>query len=302
MRVENLSVKYGEISALDNVNLEFDTSKITAVIGTNGSGKSTLFRVLAGIEKPSSGLVKSDFSNTSLLLPDSVLLKRSVRENFKFALKASGVMSEFDERVGEALGLVGLDEGFLDKPYYALSSGQSKRVAFGVVLALRKRVLLLDEPTNSLDESSKELFSRAIKYIHEKYKCGFIISSHDEKWLSKIALEKVILYRGKVAKFEMINRFEVKDSCIDFGSGVMLRVPSSDFTNIAINPHKIHISKVPFAGSSESFAHSVSLVYGSSYLVKIKFGDRLLRAYLDEKFEVGQRVYFKIDDSAFAQI
>ena len=211
MKISNLKQIYNSFVVLDIKNLEIDTSKITALMGTNGSGKSTLLRLIAGLEKGVSGNIKTTLkpSDISILLPEPMLLKRSVRENFKFILKINGLENEFKSRVGESLELAGLEESFLDKKHYALSSGQTQRVAFALVLALRKPLILLDEPTNSLDQASSKLFAKATEHMNQKYKCGFIIASHDEKWISAISDESVFLHAGRVAEFEYKNIFKV---------------------------------------------------------------------------------------------
>lgn len=306
MNIENLVQIYGSNRVLDIDSLSIDESKITALMGSNGSGKSTLFRIISGIEKPASGFVKCsiDKKDISLLLPEPALLKRSVRSNFRFVLKVNGLLSEFDERVGEVLDLVGLDESFLDKKHYALSSGQTQRIAFAISLITRKPLILLDEPTNSLDSASTKLFSKAIEYMHEKYGCGFIIASHDEKWLSKFADDRIILYNGKVSEFELINVFVPKDGYIDFGERLKLGGKFSGFEKVAINPNLIDISFIHKIGYYEGILHSLSIVYGDTMLVKIKFGDYLIKTFskFSTDFRVGGKLYFYIADSAFVGI
>ncbi|NLK66620.1 MAG: ATP-binding cassette domain-containing protein [Campylobacteraceae bacterium] len=306
MRVSNLKQIYNSFVVLDIENLEFDSSKITALMGTNGSGKSTLLRLIAGLEKGVSGEIKSTLkpSNISILLPEPMLLKRSVRENFKFILKINGLENEFESRVGESLELAGLDESFLDKKHYALSSGQTQRVAFALVLALRKPLILLDEPTNSLDLASAKLFANAIEQMNEKYGCGFIIASHDEKWLSAIAHESVFLHAGKVAQFEYKNIFRVSDGAIKFSDDKFIKLPLSlaKFNEVAINLNEIEISTLPKEGFLRGAAHSISSVYKTKTLAKIKYGEYLIKLILDEysrEFGVGSEVYFKVKDGAY---
>lgn len=306
MEIKNLVQIYGSHKVLDIENLSIDESKITALMGSNGSGKSTLLRLIAGIESPAGGYVKCPVpqGDISMLLPEPVLLKRSVRSNFKFTLNMNGLLSEFDERVSEVLDLVGLDEGFLDKPHYALSSGQTQRIAFAITLITRKPLILLDEPTNSLDSASTKLFSKAIEHMHERYGCGFIIASHDEKWLSKFADDRVILYNGKVSEFEMINVFVPKDGYIEFGDKLKLGGKFDEFEKVAINPNEISISPVPKDGYYNGILHSLSIVYGDTMLVKIKFGDYLIKAFskFSSDYRVADKIYFCICDDAFVGI
>lgn len=312
IEISNLILDYDKNRILDIQNLKINTAKITALMGTNGSGKSTLIRVISFLQKPTSGSVSlwgldspslKDLRHICVLQPEPMLLKRSVRENFKFALKSRNLLTEFDERVSEALSLVGLDESFLDKRHYELSSGQTQRLAFALCLCLRSRLYILDEPTNSVDLATAKLFSKAIKFMHQKYQSGFIIASHDEKWLSAISNELVFLHKGRVAEFEYKNIFEVKSGILRFSDEISINLPSElkGSKKIAINPSKIRLDKEYKNGYFKGILHSVSLHYDDKILVKIKVGDFLIKtiASNEMKFTTGEMINFCFDDGAF---
>ena len=255
--VRDLVLHYERSEILNIPSLDLNTSGITALLGSNGSGKSTLLRILAFLQRPSGGSVElwgqqapslQTLRQICLLLPEPVLLKRSVEQNFKFALKSRGALAEFDERVDEALGLTGLDRSFLSKKHFELSSGQTQRIAFALALAQRAKLYLLDEPTNSLDLAASKLFARAILFMRSRYGCGFIIASHDEKWLSAIAQRSVFLHRGKICEFEYKNIFDVQNGVLKFSDEISLRLGDelARARKIAINPSKILLSQSPF--------------------------------------------------------
>lgn len=311
--VRDLVLRYGRSEILNIPSLDLNASGITALLGSNGSGKSTLLRILAFLQRPSGGSVElwgqrapslQTLRQTCLLLPEPVLLKRSVEQNFKFALKSRGALTEFDERVDEALGLTGLDRSFLSKKHFELSSGQTQRIAFALALAQRAKLYLLDEPTNSLDLAASKLFARAILFMRSRYGCGFIIASHDEKWLSAIAQRSVFLHRGKICEFEYKNIFDVQNGILKFSDEVSLRLEEglARARKIAINPSKILLSESPFERCFAGILHSVSLQYGSSLLIKIKAGDVLLKcvtAQDERRWSAGERIYFGFEDGAF---
>ena len=311
--VRDLVLRYGRSEILNIPSLDLNTSGITALLGSNGSGKSTLLRILSFLQRPSGGSVElwgqrapslQTLRQTCLLLPEPVLLKRSVEQNFKFALKSRGALAEFDERVDEALGLTGLDRGFLSKKHFELSSGQTQRIAFALALAQRAKLYLLDEPTNSLDLAASKLFARAILFMRSRYGCGFIIASHDEKWLSAIAQRSVFLHRGKICEFEYKNIFDVQNGVLKFSDEISLRLEEglARARKIAINPSKILLSQSQFERCFAGILHSVSLQYGSSLLIKIKVGDVLLKcvtAQDERRWSAGERVYFGFEDGAF---
>ena len=311
--VRNLVLRYGRSEILNIASLDLNTSGITALLGSNGSGKSTLLRILSFLQRPSGGSVElwgqrapslQTLRQICLLLPEPVLLKRSVEQNFKFALKSRGALAEFDERVDEALGLTGLDRSFLSKKHFELSSGQTQRIAFALALAQRAKLYLLDEPTNSLDLAASKLFARAILFMRSRYGCGFIIASHDEKWLSAIAQRSVFLHRGKICEFEYKNIFDVQNGILKFSDEISLRLEEglARARKIAINPSKILLSQSPFERCFAGILHSVSLQYGSSLLIKIKAGDVLLKcvtAQDERRWSAGERIYFGFEDGAF---
>lgn len=311
--VRDLVLRYERSEILNIPSLDLNTSGITALLGSNGSGKSTLLRILAFLQRPSSGNVElwgqqalslQTLRQICLLLPEPVLLKRSVEQNFKFALKSRGALAEFDERADEALALTGLDRSFLSKKHFELSSGQTQRIAFALALAQRAKLYLLDEPTNSLDLAASKLFARAILFMRSRYGCGFIIASHDEKWLSAIAQRSVFLHRGKICEFEYKNIFDVQNGVLKFSDEISLRLEDglARARKIAINPSKILLSKSPFERCFAGILHSVSLQYGSSLLIKVKAGDVLLKcvtAHDERRWSAGERVYFGFEDGAF---
>ena len=311
--VRDLVLRYGRSEILNIPSLDLNTSGITALLGSNGSGKSTLLRILSFLQRPSSGSVElweqrapslQTLRQICLLLPEPVLLKRSVEQNFKFALKSRGALAEFDERVDEALDLTGIDRSFLSKKHFELSSGQTQRIAFALSLAQRAKLYLLDEPTNSLDLAASKLFARAILFMRSRYGCGFIIASHDEKWLSAIAQRSVFLHRGKICEFEYKNIFDIQNGVLKFSDEILLRLEEglARARKIAINPSKILLSQSPFERCFAGILHSVSLQYGSSLLIKIKVGDVLLKCVTaqDERcWSAGERIYFEFENGAF---
>ena len=312
INVRNLRLNYGASEILNIPRLDIDVSKITALTGSNGSGKSTLMRVMSFLQKPTSGEVRlwgssapslNLLRDVSVLLPEPALLKRSVRENFRAVLKSRGVLGEFDERASEALNLVGLDESFLNKRHFELSSGQTQRVSFALNLALRSRLYLLDEPTNSVDVGTSKLFGKAVLYMQQRYGCGFVIASHDDKWLSAVAEENVFLHKGRVCEFEYKNIFDAQGGVLKFDENASVNLPQNlrNSVKIAVNPSKITLSKTPIEGYLGGILHSVSLYLGKDLLVKIKIGDFLIKTLApnSQKFNIGESIYFKFDEGAF---
>src|SRR3954470_5941292 len=160
--VEQLSKRFGDFTAVDDVSFSAVDGKITALLGPSGSGKSTVLRTIAGLERPSAGRITiAGEDQTEASVQDrrvgfvfqhyALFRHMSVRENVAFGLSVRKVeKADQRKRVDELLELVQLGP-FADRYPHHLSGGQRQRVALARALAPRPRVLLLDEPFGALD-------------------------------------------------------------------------------------------------------------------------------------------------------
>ena len=160
--VENVSKRFGDFAALDDVSIEAPDGKLTALLGPSGSGKSTLLRVIAGLEVPDSGTIVVSGTDATRLPPQkrgigfvfqhyAAFKHMTLRDNVAFGLKIrKKPKAEVKAKVDELLHLVGLD-GFADRYPSQLSGGQRQRMALARALAVEPSVLLLDEPFGALD-------------------------------------------------------------------------------------------------------------------------------------------------------
>ena len=261
--LENLRTLYGEKPVLDIQSLKIEEGEILGVVGANGSGKSTLLRHLAFLEAAKSGklhyygfhaatLALSTRRDISILLPEPYLLKRSVRENLLFGLSIRGEAHNAEQRMNEALELVGLlPKKFMHRAWHELSSGETQRVALASRLVLHPKTLLLDEPTNSLDYSGIPQFTDAILHANREWKTTVIIASHDLLWLSEIATRKIGLHFGRLMDFSTTNLIvgkweEVGDErFFYFDAHQSMSLPKSyrigEKRGVAINPRDISV-------------------------------------------------------------
>lgn len=203
--------------ALDNINLEIEEGKITAIIGETGSGKSTMVEHLNALLMPSKGsveindyIIESNKKNKKLKE-----LRRNIGLVFQFSeyqlfeetvLKdvAFGPLNFHDDeqtaiaRAKEALKLVHIDESLFDKNPLELSGGQKRRVAIAGILAMNPSVLVLDEPTAGLDpvgsDEMIDLFMSLNKELHKT----IIIVSHNNEIVYKFADNTILLNKGKL--------------------------------------------------------------------------------------------------------
>jgi tungstate transport system ATP-binding protein len=208
--VKSLRHAYGGQTVLSIHNLVIKPASIVGCIGPNGSGKSTLLRLLGLIEKPTHGKILfsgqpvEPFSaqarfQITMLPQEPFLLKRSVLDNVCYGLKLRGNGKHIVEAAREALALVGLDsDTFAHRPWYALSGGETQRVALAARLALKPKVLLLDEPTASVDAASAQLIKDASIRARQEMGTTLVVASHDWQWLSEICDEMLQLFRGQI--------------------------------------------------------------------------------------------------------
>lgn len=208
--VKNLQQAYAGQPVLTIEHLKIQPAAIVGLLGPNGSGKSTLLRLLGLIERPAQGEIRFDgrpvepFSEAArflitLLPQEPFLMKRSVFNNVAYGLKLRGLVKDIPERVSTALALVGLShQGFEKRPWYALSGGETQRVALAARLALQPRVLLLDEPTANVDAASAQLIREASLRARQEWGTTLIVASHDWQWAYDVCDEVLHLFKGSV--------------------------------------------------------------------------------------------------------
>ncbi len=186
-----------EHTALKNVSFDVGDGEIVAIIGHTGSGKSTLLQHLNGLLKPTSGTIKIgdvDITAPGVLMrdirrrvglvfqyPEYQLFEETVAKDVAFGPKNLGLFeAEIENRVREAISLVGLDYGEVkDRSPFELSGGQKRRVAIAGVIAMKPEVLILDEPTAGLDPGAHRDIINMIKSIHEKESNIIVFVSHN---------------------------------------------------------------------------------------------------------------------------
>jgi tungstate transport system ATP-binding protein len=201
---------YQEKPVLEIERLSIAPNSIMGLIGPNGSGKSTLLRLLGAIEKPTRGTILfkkgpiepfasiARFSIT-LLPQEPYLMRRSVFKNVAYGLLLKGIEGDLRRRVHEALSFVGLQgEDFERRSWYALSGGESHRVALAARLALKPEVLLLDEPTANVDAMSAQLIKEASLRARQEWGTTLVIASHDWQWLYEVCDDVIHLFKGRI--------------------------------------------------------------------------------------------------------
>ncbi|HEX2434652.1 MAG TPA: ABC transporter ATP-binding protein, partial [Gaiellaceae bacterium] len=183
---------YGEVSAVDGVDLAVAPGEFFTLLGPSGSGKTTTLRLIAGFERPDSGrilLSGRDVSgrppydrDVNTVFQDYALFPHmTVEQNVGYGLMVKSVRkAERAQRVGEALEMVRL-AGLGSRRPAQLSGGQRQRVALARAIVNRPRVLLLDEPLGALDLKLRQEMQLELKRIQQEVGITFIYVTHDQE-------------------------------------------------------------------------------------------------------------------------
>ncbi len=219
IRVEHLTHIYDkglptEQIALEDINFTVADGELLGVIGHTGSGKSTLLQHLNGLLKPNSGRVLvGDVDITApgvsmveirkriglvFQYPEYQLFEETVAKDVAFGPKNLGLSEqEIEERVREALELVGLDyEQIKERSPFELSGGQKRRVAIAGVVAMRPEVLILDEPTAGLDPKAHHDVLDMVQEVHRRTGNIIILVSHNMADIAKVSDKIIVIDSG----------------------------------------------------------------------------------------------------------
>ncbi len=206
LRVESLAVRFPRAAetVLEGISFQLRAGERVAVAGPNGSGKSTLLAALAGLLKPSGGIIETTGGagpECALVLqnPDLTLFCGSVREELSFGPRQStGDELDIAARVAEAAAQLELTD-VLDEPPLALSQGQRLRVAVAALLTLRPRLLLLDEPTTGQDQPLvKKLLDAVAGSMAGSPDRTLLFSTHDLRSMVRYADRVLVLSGGRL--------------------------------------------------------------------------------------------------------
>jgi len=211
IRISNLTKKFGEFTAVDNISLDIYREELFCLLGGSGCGKSTLLRMLAGFETPSSGHIEIDGQDvasvpayarpTNMMFQSYALFPHmSVEKNVAYGLMRDGVAkSEARDRVAEMLKMVQLD-GFGARKPDQLSGGQRQRVALARSLIKRPKLLLLDEPLGALDKKLREETQFELINIQETLGVTFIVVTHDQEEAMTLSTRIGVMDQGEIVQ------------------------------------------------------------------------------------------------------
>jgi len=213
IQIKNITKKFGEFTAVDNVSLDIFENELFCLLGGSGSGKSTLLRMLAGFETPTSGQIIIDGVDMANIDPwdrpinmmfqsYALFPHMSVFKNIAFGLKRDKVAKkEITQRVNEMLKMMQIEE-FADRKPAQLSGGQRQRVALARALIKRPKLLLLDEPLGALDKKLREETQFELVNIQDKLGVTFVVVTHDQEEAMTLATRIGVMGNGVITQVD----------------------------------------------------------------------------------------------------
>ncbi|GAA3776778.1 sulfate ABC transporter ATP-binding protein [Plantactinospora mayteni] len=209
IEIANVTKRFGEFVALDDVSVSIPSGQLTALLGPSGGGKSTLLRIIAGLEQADSGRVQIEGLDATNLPPQrrnvgfvfqhyAAFKHLSVRRNVAFGLEIRRrPKAEIRSRVDDLLALVHLEQ-FADRLPSQLSGGQRQRMALARALAVQPTVLLLDEPFGALDAKVRKELRDWLRRLHDEVHVTTVFVTHDQEEALEVADEIVVINDGRI--------------------------------------------------------------------------------------------------------
>ena len=209
VRLEGLHRRFGDVVALDGIDLSLEEGEFLSLLGPSGCGKTTALRLVAGFDRPDSGRILVDGRDMTRVPPNkrdmgmvfqaySLFPNMTAERNVGFGLKIRGVTgSERTAKVTDLLELVGLGHAG-DRYPHQLSGGMQQRVALARALAIEPRVLLLDEPLSALDAKVRVQLREEIRRIQSRLGITTIYVTHDQEEALSISDRVAVLSQGRI--------------------------------------------------------------------------------------------------------
>jgi sulfate transport system ATP-binding protein len=307
--VRNVSKRFGDFTALDDVSLEVEGGSLTALLGPSGSGKSTLLRIIAGLVIPDRGEILISGHDATALAPQkrnvgfvfqhyAAFKHMTVRDNIAFGLKVrKRPRAEIRERVDELLRLVQL-EAFGHRYPAQLSGGQRQRMALARALAPRPRVLLLDEPFGALDARVRAELREWLRRLHDEVHVTTIFVTHDQAEAMDVASQIAVMNHARIEQVGTPTEL-YDEPTTEF---VMQFVGEANRLGKSwVRPHELDLSDEPAPDAVEAMIERIT-PYGFDARVELVLADgdgitaQMTRERLDLlELERGQIVWVRPD-------
>jgi multiple sugar transport system ATP-binding protein len=318
VRLENLSKLFGEIKAVDNIDLTVKEGEFLTLVGPSGCGKSTTLRLIAGLEKASKGKIYIDGKlinelpphkrNISMVFQSYALFPHmTVEANIGFGLKIKKLDKDNKKKkIDWALNLLRL-EGLNKRLPRELSGGQRQRVALGRALVLEPDVLLLDEPLSNLDAKLRLRMRTELKRLHKKVKTTIIYVTHDQAEAMTLSDRLAVMKDGRI--LQAGTPYEVYEKPQDLFTAGFIGSPTMNLLSgeiiplikdkniiVGIRPEDLKFSSVEVPDTIKGRS-SVTESLGSDNYLYVEIAETLVSVRLkpEEKVEENKEVWLVLD-------
>lgn len=275
--LERVSKRFGDVSAVQDVDLRIEEGEFFSLLGPSGSGKTTILRLIAGFVQPNAGAILIGGQDVSALPPErrkiglvfqnyALFPHLTVEENIAFGLRARKFSdSEIAQKIGKVLEQTGL-LGYEKRYPRELSGGEAQRVALARSLVIEPRVLLLDEPLGALDRLLREQMQYWIKGLQNDLRVTTIYVTHDQEEALTMSDRIAVMHRGVV---QQVDR-----------PSVLYRTPATPFV-------------AAFMGDNNVLQGTLINRSGELLTIELPGGQRI-RTATRERFEDGDSVTLSI--------
>jgi len=290
IRLQGLVKRYGEVAAVDGIDLDVQRGEFFTMLGPSGSGKTTTLRLIAGFERPDAGTVElagDDVSDrppfardVNTVFQDYALFPHmTVGENVAYGMRISKVSkADRERRTNEALEMVRLPGLSRRKPAQ-LSGGQRQRVALARAIVNRPQVLLLDEPLGALDLKLRQEMQVELKSIQEQVGITFVYVTHDQEEALTMSDRIAVFNDGRIVQVGApAEVYERPGNEFVAGFVGVSNVLERDGRRFTIRPEKIRLLEEPHDGLHTEDGVVRDVAYAgmvTRYLVDLERGGEL---------------------------
>ncbi len=242
--LENITKKFGDVTAVKDINLEIKDQEFMVLVGPSGCGKTTTLRMIAGLEEITAGKIYINGElindvppkdrNIAMVFQNYALYPHmKVYDNMAFGLKLRKTPKrEIKERVGEAADILGLSE-LLGRYPKQLSGGQRQRVALGRAIVRRPAVFLMDEPLSNLDAKLRVQMRSELQRIHKTLKATVVYVTHDQVEAMTLGQRISVIVNGGLQQVD--NPLTVYSKPANLFVGGFIGSPPMNFVNGTIS-------------------------------------------------------------------
>ncbi|SFH47314.1 multiple sugar transport system ATP-binding protein [Palleronia marisminoris] len=314
VRLENVTKAFGKLTVIPDLSLTVPDRSFTVLVGPSGCGKSTLLRLIAGLERPTSGTIRIGGEDVtgeepskrgiSMVFQSYALYPHmSVARNIDFGLRISKMPAEEREkRLAEAARILSLED-FLDRKPSELSGGQRQRVAIGRSIVRNPKVFLFDEPLSNLDAALRTQMRVELAELHHSIDSTMIYVTHDQVEAMTLADQIVVMNKGRIEQIgSPMDLYDTPASLFVagfIGSPRMNLVPGKslgrpDIATVGVRPEDLEVTE----GEGWDATARVVETLGSDTIAHVRVdgvGDLTVRLPGHMRLKDGERLKLRAD-------